>query len=538
MEQIGRYQITGELGRGAMGVVYRALDPTIGRTVAIKTIRLADASSDQERQFLRERLFREARSAGILSHPGIVTIYDIQEEDGVCYVFMEYVDGPTLEKLMAADEPLDKRRVLNILTQVGAALDYAHGKGIVHRDIKPGNIMLASSGAVKITDFGIARFTSQQATSTGLLLGTPSYMAPEQIADRALDGRADQFALAVMTYQLLTGERPFTGNTLPSLMFKIVNEDPIPPGRINPTLGTAADIVIRKALSKEAGNRYPNCAAFTRALGNACEARPDWMPMRQGMIASLETVAERVVVPASALDTIAEPSARRSPSLLRKYRTPLAFLAGFGVIAVILFAVMRPSPPVEPVPVAAAPAPPSLPPADDGVKPSAMGPPAAAPVEPPAEVKEARPPMTKSPEPADVPARVVTSPPGAKVIFDGQPRLMCTTPCEMTLSSGRHTLATILDGYRSQQRIFRLPEERELVIPLERAFGTLLVRSTPPGAAIFIDGVERRERTPAQFTLPVGRHKLVIAKEGFKKDEQDIEIKDGVVANIDMTWPR
>src|SRR5215510_9623998 len=143
MDHIGRYRILGEIGRGAMGVVYRAEDPAIGRIVAIKTIRLAEASSDKERAFLRERLFREARSAGILSHPGIVTIYDIYEENDICYVFMEYVDGPTLERLMI-DEGLDKKLLLDVIEQTAAALDYAHKQGIVHRDIKPANIMIGS----------------------------------------------------------------------------------------------------------------------------------------------------------------------------------------------------------------------------------------------------------------------------------------------------------------------------------------------------------------------------------------------------------
>ncbi len=223
MQQIGRYRVIREIGRGAMGVVYLAEDPAIGRTVAIKTIRLSEAASEEERKFLRDRLFREARSAGILSHPGIVTIYDIYEEDNVCYVFMEYVDGPTLEKMMHGDTPLDGKTVLHVLEETAAALDYAHGKGIVHRDIKPANIMVASGGAVKITDFGVAKFTSQQATNTGVLLGTPSYMSPEQISDRPVTGAADQFSLAVIAYELFTGDRPFAGPTLPSLMFKTVH---------------------------------------------------------------------------------------------------------------------------------------------------------------------------------------------------------------------------------------------------------------------------------------------------------------------------
>ena len=171
MECIGRYQIVKELGRGAMGIVFQAVDPTIGRTVAIKTIRLSDVTNTQERNKLRERLFREARSAGILSHPNIVTIYDMQEEDDLTYIAMEFVDGPTLDALMSEAKAIPKDGVLRILRESAAGLDYAHQKGIVHRDIKPANVMLDTTGKVKITDFGIAKVTSsEQFTMTGTIV--------------------------------------------------------------------------------------------------------------------------------------------------------------------------------------------------------------------------------------------------------------------------------------------------------------------------------------------------------------------------------
>ncbi|MCC6364187.1 MAG: protein kinase [Bryobacterales bacterium] len=582
MEQIGRYRITGELGRGAMGVVYRAEDPSIGRTVAIKTIRLAEAASDQERQFLRDRLFREARSAGILSHPGIVTIYDIQESDGVCYVFMEYVDGPTLEKLMSGEKPIHKELLFHILDDAAASLDYAHSRGIVHRDIKPANIMLTSNGAVKITDFGVAKFTSQQATNTGMVLGTPSYMSPEQISDLAVDGRADQFSLAVIAYQLLTGERPFTGNTVPALMFKIVHEEPIPPQRLNSTLGAAVDVVIRRALSKDAKARFPNCEAFTKALHNACAARPNWKPVRQGAIDEQETVAEPAMMvkqaaarPGKPATPPAVPSRVLPPEQVpasRKRSTVFAFLAGFAVVGLMaaglnMLLFHNDTPQQKPEQAA-----PSV--ANNEAKPSPMGPQAGRPEPPPPPVEQTKPPEeerpaqeekapeapppVKVPEPAAEPAprktpaavrkqepqpqdaavRVVTSPPGVKIMFDGQPKLICTSPCEMTLPPGRHTLATIAGGYREQQRIFMMPDESSQVIVMERAIGTVVIHTTPPGATIFIDGRERTERTPAQITLAAGAHKLALEKEGFHRQEQDIDIKDGSVTNINLSWTR
>src|SRR6202162_1482701 len=194
VENIGRYRIIGELGRGAMGIVYKAQDPAIGRLIAIKSIRLGDLTDDNERERLRDRLFREAQSAGVLSHPGIVTIYDIAEENGMAYIFMEFVNGPPLEKMLKHEQTPDGETLLSIFRQVGAALDYAHKKGIVHRDIKPANIMIHEDGTAKITDFGVAKIMSQQMTVAGMMMGTPSYMSPEQIQGGAVAGSADQFA--------------------------------------------------------------------------------------------------------------------------------------------------------------------------------------------------------------------------------------------------------------------------------------------------------------------------------------------------------
>ena len=205
MEQIGRYKIVGELGRGAMGIVYKAQDPSIGRMIAIKSIRLNDLSDDAERVRMRDRLFREAQSAGILSHPGIVTIYDVAEEGGLAYIFMELVNGPPLEKMLKAEQTPDKETLLSVFRQTAAALDYAHKKGIVHRDIKPANIMIHEDGTAKITDFGVAKIVSQQMTQAGTIMGTPSYMSPEQVQGGVISGRTDQFSLAVIAYEVLTG---------------------------------------------------------------------------------------------------------------------------------------------------------------------------------------------------------------------------------------------------------------------------------------------------------------------------------------------
>ena len=178
-----------------MGIVYQAQDPAIGRTVAVKSIQIAEIADPREQQRVKDRIFREAQSAGVLSHPYIVTIYDIQEEGDVAYIFMEYIEGSTLEKMLLDGEPPAKDQILTLLRQTAAALDFAHAKGIVHRDIKPANIMVRKDWTAKIADFGIAKMQSQSMTQTGMVMGTPSYMSPEQIQGKTVDGMADQFSL-------------------------------------------------------------------------------------------------------------------------------------------------------------------------------------------------------------------------------------------------------------------------------------------------------------------------------------------------------
>ncbi|HEX7360693.1 MAG TPA: serine/threonine-protein kinase, partial [Bryobacteraceae bacterium] len=230
MKQVGRYQIVEELGRGAMGVVYKALDPAIGRTVAIKTIRLGELPDPEERQRVRERLLREAQAAGILSHPSIVTIYDVLEDTDFDYVVMEFVTGLSFEAMLRSRMLPDRIALLRFLRQVSDALDYAHHKGIVHRDIKPANIIVAdaapgSEPRAKVTDFGVAKFVSHEVTHSGTMIGTPNYMSPEQIQGLTVDGHSDQFSLAVMVYELLGGEKPFEAENLPGLFYKICRQE-------------------------------------------------------------------------------------------------------------------------------------------------------------------------------------------------------------------------------------------------------------------------------------------------------------------------
>jgi serine/threonine-protein kinase len=267
--RLGRYSVLHELGRGAMGVVYCARDPMINREVALKAIPLATEFEGDDLVEARAKFFREAEMAGRLSHPHIVTIYDAGEDNGTAWIAMELLRGRHLVEYTDPSRLLPQAVAIDLVARLADALNYAHRNQVVHRDIKPANVMYdPPSGDLKITDFGIARLTDSNRTRTGVVLGTPSFMSPEQLQGRAVTGSSDLFSLAVTLYQLLTGQLPFRADSMPGLMLKIAQEPHVPARAVDPTLPPAIDAFFDRGLAKNPADRFPSGAATASALRN------------------------------------------------------------------------------------------------------------------------------------------------------------------------------------------------------------------------------------------------------------------------------
>ena len=379
-QTFGRYTVVGQLGRGAMGVVYLASDPMLNRQVAVKTVDLA-VDDPAEREFLRSRLLRDARAAAVLKHPNIVSVHDVFEDGGRAYVVMEYVGGDLSARLKANPLP-DAAMILKVLRQMADALDYTHARGVIHRDIKPANVMIDAAGTAKIMDFGIARISDTRTTTpTGMVMGTVEYMAPEQIRGETVDGRADQFALAAVAYQMMTGSTLFGPHTVATLTYKIVNEAPPPACTRNAALPLGVNAVLAKALAKTPSERFPSCCEFVGALAQAYSDAPT-VPHGPPPVVVAQTTQ-----PVTPVHEPAEPARRsRAPVLA----AVAAVLCLGGALAVWKPWNRTPQPP-------------------DRV--AAITPPKAAPV--PTSAPEAPPPVAPpTPQPQDAkPTKAVSTPP-------------------------------------------------------------------------------------------------------------------------------
>jgi serine/threonine-protein kinase len=334
---IGKYEIRREIGRGAMGVVYEGYDPSIKRVVALKTIR-SDQLAGEDPSAVIARFRREAQAAGRLNHPNIVSIYDFGEDNGVWYIAMEFVQGRELKECFETNERFKIADIVRIMEEILDALGYSHGQGVIHRDIKPANIFLLSNGSVKVADFGIAHIEASNLTQVGTVMGTPSYMSPEQIMGLPVDGRSDLFSAGVVLYQFLTGERPFAGSAT-TTMQKVLKEEPLPPSTLNVQMPPAMDAVMRRALAKRADERFQTAQEFADALRAAAPATLAPVAAPRAAAHSdptLVSAAEATVanVPPSAIRQAAQPPTAASATSNASRSPVLAIVVALVAVAV------------------------------------------------------------------------------------------------------------------------------------------------------------------------------------------------------------
>jgi predicted Ser/Thr protein kinase len=563
IQTVGRYEITGELGRGAMGVVYKALDPTIGRTVALKTMRL-DVHGLDAQEMVR-RFQNEARAAGVLNHPNIVTIYDAGEQDGIFYIAMEFIEGTTLHELLAEKRVLATDEVLQLTRQICRGLDYAHSNGIVHRDIKPANIMITANGSVKIMDFGIAK-SGGQVTNTGQVLGTPNYMAPEQVKGRQLDGRSDLFSLGVILYEMLTGEKPFVGQNVTTIIYKIVNENPITPRDLDVTVHPGLSAIVTKALAKAPDDRYQTGADLVRDLENYKLAGP----VRTGSTAAISPAPSpektlvlplRVVAGNTARAAAAAPALAKKPIPVKRPTTAIlsskrSVLMATIVTIVVLgcamggYAYHRTQVNMRQLAEEA-----KIKEAQEAARePIAIAIPAPTPV--PAPKEEIAPDTTvkffpaKKTTPAQkvVPApfkatsspnkvfvaqselKLLSQPDSAKVEIDGWSEPNWVTPFTAShLAAGLHTIVFSKSGYLQQTKSVESVAGKSIDVSaqLVPAVSTIVVTSNPQGANVWVDGKDSGLTTPTQLTVEKGFHKVTVRKAGFKEMSMEDTVAEG-----------
>jgi serine/threonine-protein kinase len=517
-EQIGRYRILEELGRGAMGRVVKADDPTIQRQVAIKIIQLGAETSQEEQKLFERSFLREIQAAGVLHHPGIVPVFDAGRLGDFAYIVMELVDGVTLEKLLHAEERPDMGFLLDLCRQVAVALDYAHGNNIVHRDIKPANVLVSQDGTARIADFGIAKISRGSTVSIGKtgLAGTPAYMSPEQITGQRLDGRSDQWSLAAIAYNVLTGAPPFGSDNIAVMFGQIMSIDPAPPSQVNPLLPAEVDAVMAKAFAKDPARRHASCTEMMRALdgifGTApVEAAPP--------VADQPVVADRPA-PAPRVEEAVAPRVRKSPTTVLIAAGAVVLLA--GVTGAVLLTRSK-----------------------AGEEPKELKPFTVSPVETDRPTPKEQPPIVKAgttapPPPRAESAKILqihfsTTPAEAQVTVDGKREVSCKSPCSMDLAEGTHALLLQKDGFRTVLQNFTATSgQPEIAVTLKELTGSLLVQSDPPGAAITVNGAARSETTPATLTLAPGKYKVTLTRAGYAPADFEASVMADAVREVSV----
>jgi serine/threonine-protein kinase len=531
-KSVGRYEIVGEVGRGAMGVVYKALDPNIGRTVALKTMRVDVHGADEE-EILR-RFKHEAKLAGTMSHPSIVTVHDAGEDSGVFFMAMEYLEGVTLHRVLKDKHVLPLPRVIEIAQHIATGLDYAHSHGVIHRDVKPANIMCATNGAIKIMDFGIAK-SGAGMTSAGQVLGTPTYMSPEQVRGRQLDGRSDLFSFGVILYEMVTGEKPFSGQNVTTIIYKIMNEAPIPPRDLDTGVHPAVSAVILKALAKDPNERYQSGAELVRDLENYDGQRAAGNESAKIAVAASAAVSgggdgNHPGATVTAFEMHADSGSQTVHSEPQTTTKMLGSEGGAGVEA----------PPMEH-------SQPRFVPNADAVlqsientvlvgnkekKPHAPPPskivttlkkknftvPAAA-ILLVAVILFGRAIKRPVPEPEPQPQPATTSPQPAPVQHSRAANVVTpTTALDTKPSAAKPTAPAATPASTTK--------------PGAKANSTILVRSTPPGAVILLDQKKTGKVTPATLKVESGRHEITFSKDFYRPATMTPTLKDGETLNL------
>ncbi|HKR31190.1 MAG TPA: serine/threonine-protein kinase [Terriglobales bacterium] len=582
VEKIGRYEIVSELGRGAMGLVYRAVDPNIGRTVALKTMRV-DVHGMEHEEMLR-RFKNEARAAGLMNHPNIVTIYDAGEVDGLFYIAMEYLEGETVQSLMMQKRVLPAEQIVEIGVQVCAGLEYAHQMKVIHRDIKPANIMITRQNVAKIMDFGISKAAGTM-TNTSQVLGTPNYMAPEQVKGLDLDGRADLFSFGVVLYEMATGERPFAGQNVTTIIYKIVNEKPVAPSDKEASVHPGLSAVIARCLSKDPSERYTSAADLARDLANYRSIGADGEDTSV-IPNSVRAQATQPVGPptgtwkssastngngagAASSGTLRRQTIKQTTGMMRRAGVRPNRLRDKNVLALTAFAVaivvvmaglyrVKHRAPAAPLPAMVAqlsvPAPP---PATTPIQPVKTTPEPAAkaehtgvqespkvaastPATAPKSDADAKidEPRSEQSEPEKLRSqdgkrevKFRSNPEGAFIQIDGQSSEAWVTPFTTSdIAPGSHEVVFTKVGYSPETRTFEIgAKSSSYKVNLVPVTTAIAITSDPPGAEVEIDGHDTTRVTPAQIPVAEGEHNVLVRLEGFRSAELNADVKKGQI---------
>lgn len=529
IQKIGRYEIIEVLGRGAMGIVYKAHDPAIDRVIAIKVIKLEAKSLGIGKEEIKSRFLREARSAGTLSHPSIITIYDVGEKRDSAYIAMEYIDGKTFADIIAEGVKLNYEQICNTFSQIASALDYAHKKGIIHRDLKPANIMLTKEGIVKLCDFGIAKIKAAgHTTRTGIIVGTPYYMSPEQVkGEKTIDGRSDIFSLAIVLYELITGDIPFKGETT-SILYKIVHEDPPPPELITKDMAKFYETIILKAMAKNPENRYQSCTEFAKALkiyqSKYLRKKKD---KGETATAQLETVIFAGAEGYSPLDAEAtvvgdtyKPLTGEAGAAYKRPRLRRSLILAFLIFIIIggasyfgllnwkrLKSIFYPSQ-VQP---------------GENSKTQAIS-------------------NLFQGKVINKTLYISSKPSGASVFTNGKDTGV-VTPANISLSGKKGDVFNLLlkkEFYHdiSQQIVLNKDMAEKLNLTFSPRFNEVLVETKPPGAIIEIDEEEFPDKTPAKIKLTYGKaHKITLKIKGYYNKIVELnaeELSDKIIFQLDV----